>query len=164
METGRPSDYTEELAKTICRRIAEGKSLRSVCQMEDIPDMSTVWRWITERPEFRNQYAQACEERAEAHNEMLLELGDEAINLAQEVNEKASSAVVQAVKLKADNLKWHMSKMKPKKYGDKLDLTTAGKELPQPILKLDVLRNHSHAEDSGDAQENTSDTGWDISK
>lgn len=145
-------------------RIAEGKSLRSVCEMEDIPDMSTVWRWITERPEFRNQYAQACEERAEAHNEMLLELGDEAIELAQEVPEKASSAVVQAVKLKADNLKWHMSKVKPKKYGDKVDLTTNGKDLPTPILKLDVLRNDSDTKDNEDEGSNSGSAGGNLSE
>ena len=113
---GRPSDYTEEKAKEICFYIAQGKSMRSVCLIDGMPEMPTVWRWLGERENFRKQYAQACEERAEAHNEMLLELGDEAISLSQEVDAKASSAVVQAVKLKADNLKWHMSKMKPKKY------------------------------------------------
>jgi len=48
-------------------------------------------------------YTRACDERVEAQHEELLELGDEAVQLAQSVNEKASSAVVQAVKLKADN-------------------------------------------------------------
>lgn len=129
----RPSDYTLEIATTICQRLALGNSLRKVCESDDMPAMSTVFLWLAEHSQFSEQYTHATEERADAHNEELLELGDEAISLAQTVSDKASSAVVQAVKLKADNLKWSMSKMKPKKYGEKLDMTTNGKDLPVPI-------------------------------
>lgn len=111
-----------------------GKSLRKVSEMEGMPSAAAVFEWLALYPEFVEQYAKACEERSEAQHEGLLDLGDEAIALAQTVDPKASGAVVQAVKLKADNLKWAMSKMKPKKYGDKVDLTTNGKDLPVPIL------------------------------
>jgi hypothetical protein len=130
---GRPSDYTQELANKICSKLSEGISLRTVCLADDMPDKSTVFDWLATKKEFAYQYACAKEQGTEAMNELLLDLGDEAIELAQSVNDKASSAVVQAVKLKADNLKWVMSKMKPKKYGDKLDLTTDGEKLPAPI-------------------------------
>ena len=43
---------------------------------------------------------------------------------------------MQAVKLKADNLKWSMSKMKPKKYGDKVDVTSDGKAIKGNTLIL----------------------------
>ncbi len=36
-------------------------------------------------------------------------------------------------RLRVDTRKWLMSKMKPKKYGDKIDHTTNGKDLPSPI-------------------------------
>ena len=130
---GRPTIYSQELADKICAQLAEGMSLRSVCLSEDMPDKSTVFNWLRTKPEFVDQYARAKEESADAQNEILLDLGDEAIGLAQQVDSKASNAVVQAVKLKADNLKWVMSKMKPKKYGDKLDVTSDGKVLPTPI-------------------------------
>ena len=130
---GRPSDYSEETAVELCNRIAEGNSLKSVCEAKDMPDKATVYRWLFKYSEFRDKYAHACQQRTEAQNELLLELGDEAITLSQEVNEKASNAVVSAVKLKADNLKWVMSKQKPKKYGDTLDLTSKGDKLPTPI-------------------------------
>ena len=64
----------------------------------------------------------ATADRTETQLELLNELGDTAIELSQSTDPKQSNAVVQAVKLKADNLKWVMSKMKPKKYGDKLEL------------------------------------------
>lgn len=129
----RPTDYTKELAEELCNRVADGNSLRTVCLSEDMPDKSTIFRWFRLYKEFNDQYAQACDERVEAQHEDLLELGDEAVRLAQWVNDKVSNAVVSAVKLKADNMKWSMSKMKPKKYGDRIDHTTNGKDLPTPI-------------------------------
>lgn len=130
---GRPSDFTQEKADEICDLLAQGISLRKVCIPENMPSFQTVFSWLRTKKDFLEQYARAKEESADANNELLLDLGDEAIALSQQVDSKASSAVVQAVKLKADNLKWYMSKMKPKKYGDKLDVTSDGKALPTPI-------------------------------
>lgn len=142
----RPNEYNQTVATEICSRLAEGISLRTVCLADDMPDKATVFRWIRENKEFHDQYASAKEESADAQNEMLLDLGDEAIEHAYRADPKASGAVVQAVKLKADNLKWVMSKMKPKKYGDKIDMTTNGKDLPIPILG-NVQNNIGNNED-----------------
>ena len=43
---GHPSSYTDTLAFEICRRIAEGESLRRVCTASDMPDKTTVLRWL----------------------------------------------------------------------------------------------------------------------
>ncbi len=129
----RPSDYTQDLADKICTIISQGSSMRTACKADDMPDITTVFRWIRTNNEFRLQYERAREERTEAQQEDLLELGDDAVQLAQKVDFKASNAVVSAVKLKADNMKWVMSKMKPRRYGDKIDMTTNGKDLPVPI-------------------------------
>lgn len=129
----RPCDYTKDLGDSICEKLSDGLSLRTVCLADDMPSKATVFNWLRINKEFLDQYARATDERAEAHHEDLLELGDEAVKLAQNVDKQVSNAVVSAVKLKADNLKWSMSKMKPKKYGDKIDMTTNGKDLPIPI-------------------------------
>ncbi len=138
-KVGRPTDYTREKANEICNQLSEGISLRTVCLSNNMPDKATVFRWLRDYKEFHDQYAHAKEESTNAQHEVLEDLGDQAIKLAQSVDSKASGAVVQAVKLKADNLKWLMSKMKPKKYGEKLDMTTNGKDLPTPLLH--ALRN-----------------------
>lgn len=134
---GRPTSYTPELANLICSRIAEGRSLRSICRdYDDLPVMATIFTWLSTRKDFLEQYEQACRERTEAQQEELLEMGDKAIEHAEEANPKAANAVVSAYKLKADNLKWSMSKMKPKKYGDAIDVTSGGDKiavLPQEI-------------------------------
>lgn len=123
---GRPNEYTKEIGDKFCELIAQGLSLRSVCAMDDMPAPSTIFKWMREQPIFSKQYAQACEERTEAQNEQLLELGDEAVTLAQSSDPKAANAIVAAVRLKADNLRWVMSKQKPKKYGDKIELDNTG--------------------------------------
>lgn len=144
----RPSEYTQEKADKICEQLAQGISLRTVCASKDMPSAVTVFAWMRENDEFLKQYERAKAESSDALNEVILDLGDEAITKSQQVDFKASNAVVSAYKLKADNLKWYMSKMKPKKYGDKLDLTTNGKDLPTPIL-ANVPSNNSPQADKG---------------
>ncbi len=98
--------------------------------------MQTVWRWLSEPDKlwFNEQYMRAKESSAEADQEKLEDIGDEAIQAAQDVDKMRAGAVVAAYKLKADVIKWAMSKKKPKKYGEKLDLTTGGEKLPTPIF------------------------------
>lgn len=52
----RPCAYTDELALTICDRIAEGKILHSVCADPAMPDRATVLDWLDHHPKFRAQY------------------------------------------------------------------------------------------------------------
>lgn len=123
---GRPTIFTKELGDKLCEELSLGKSMRKICEDEDMPCLSSVFKWIRENPEFSQQYALAKEASADADNEVLEDIGDKAIEEAKAVDPKSSSAVVQAYKLKADNLKWFMSKKKPKKYGDKVDVTSGG--------------------------------------
>ncbi len=134
-KVGRPSDYSKELSDMICSQLAQGISLRTICESEDMPSRQTVFSWMRLNKEFLDQYARAKEESADAMNEELMQLGDLALSEAKAEDPKISNAVVSAVKLKADNMKWMMSKMKPKKYGDKIDMTTNGKDLPTPIYQ-----------------------------
>lgn len=129
----RPSEYTQEIANKICEELATGKSLRTVCLGEDMPAIKTVFNWFKSYPLFLQQYAQAKQESADAMAEEILDLSDGAIAVIKNGAEKKSNALAQAVKLQVDTRKWIMSKMKPKKYGEKLDLTSLGKRLPTPI-------------------------------
>ena len=123
---GRPSKYSKELGDRICDKLSEGNSLRTVCLDDDMPDKATVFRWLRTNKEFCDQYRYAKDESADADLETIEDIGDLAIEHSEEADPKAASAVVNAYKLKADNLKWAMSKKKPKKYGDKVDLTSGG--------------------------------------
>lgn len=124
--TGRPTKYSEDLAITICERLIDGRSLRSVCRDEDMPAASTVFRWLSEKESFREQYARAKQEAADAMAEELLDIADDGTNDWMERLDKDGKSIgwqlngehVQRSKLRADTRKWLMAKMKPKKYGD----------------------------------------------
>lgn len=117
------SHYTEELAHAICLRVADGESLRSVCRDESMPAMSTVFKWLNEHKSFAEQYARAKEAAADAMAEDIQDIADEA---PQMTTNKAGALVVDNGfetfrKTRIDTRKWIASKLKPKKYGEKID-------------------------------------------
>ncbi len=126
-KTGRPSLYTEALAAEICRRLAEGETLRSLCRDPTMPDKATVLRWLADKKktDFREQYVYAREMQADALFDEALEIADDASGDWTE--DKDGKKVVdheniQRSRLRVDARKWAAGKMAPKKYGDKLDL------------------------------------------
>lgn len=133
---GRPSDYTEELAEIICLRLAEGESLRSVCRDDEMPSKQAVLRWLARNEQFRAQYVRAKEEGAEAIAEELFDIADDGTNDWMEKLDKDGEAIgyqlngehVQRSKLRIDTRKWYLSKIMPKKYGDKVTNEIVGKD------------------------------------
>ncbi len=77
---GRPSLYTEALVAKICRRLAEGETLRAICRDEAMPDKATVLRWLGDKTkaDFRDQCAHAREMQADALFDEALEIADDA--------------------------------------------------------------------------------------
>ena len=130
---GRPTIYTLKLAAELCFHLSTGLSLRTVCKMNGMPDGTTVFRWLQDDEEFRKQYARAKQEAADALAEEIIDISDEADSVIRKGAEKKSSAYAANQRLRVDTRKWIMAKMKPKKYGEKLDLTSDGKALPVPI-------------------------------
>jgi hypothetical protein len=72
---GRPSDYSFQLAISICARLAEGQKPSRHLSEVGMPGRATVFRWIARHKEFRDEYTLACELRAE-------DLADEMIEIA----------------------------------------------------------------------------------
>lgn len=75
---GRPSKYSDELAEKICEKIANGRSLRSICAEDGMPTTSTVCKWLIENKEFSEQYARAREKQADYFAEEIIEIADSA--------------------------------------------------------------------------------------
>lgn len=80
-----------------------------------MPSMSTVFNWLADKtkPEFLEQYARAKEEAADALADDIQDISDKVL---QKVYDPASARVAM------DGKKWIAAKLKPKRYGDKLDL------------------------------------------
>lgn len=141
-KTGRPSKFTQALADKICEHVACGMSLRKVCEQSGMPQMRTVLRWLAdgEHEDFCRQYARAREAQADAMAEDLVDLhekawvpvmiGDTPLIIDGKPVMTVNKASAAAVRLEAENKKWLMGKLKPKKYGDKItqEHTGAGGE------------------------------------
>lgn len=128
MPAGRPSDYLKKRDELL-RRIASGRTLTSVCRDEDMPDKSTVWAWLQAHPEFPNLYAAAKEKHADSLADEILDIADQTLQddiLDEEGNAKPNHEWINRSKLRVDARKWLLSKILPKKYGDKVEQTIVG--------------------------------------
>lgn len=136
---GRPSDYSEATALIICNRMIKGESLRSICRDESMPDAGTVLRWASKHSEFRQQYDDAMAQRAESMFEEILDIADETSRdtINTDTGERANTEWISRSRLRVDARKWMLSKMMPKKYGDKLAIGGAD-DLPAVQSTLNV--------------------------
>lgn len=133
MAGGRPSKYNDEIAMDICARLANGESLLKICRSEDYPDRGTVFRWLIAHEEFRHKYDAAREMQAELFADELNEIADDGTNDWMEsadkegaVGYKLNGEHIQRSRLRIDTRKWIASKLKPKKYGDKIQAEHTG--------------------------------------
>jgi len=131
-KTGRPSDFSQDIADVICERIANGESVRQICSDPEMPCMTSVFNWLRKHEDFVKQYARAKEAQVEALGEDLLDIADDGTNdwmtrkFGDQEVEVVNNEAIQRSKLRVDTRKWLMSKLAPKKYGDKLDLNHGG--------------------------------------
>ena len=125
----RPSRYTEEMGDLICERLVGGLSIRQICEANDMPAMSTIFKWLADVKGFSEQYARAKQEQAEA-------LADEIVAIADEpdwiTTEKGVRDNVERSKLRVEARKWVAARLLPKKYGDRVDLNHRG-ETENPL-------------------------------
>lgn len=107
-----------------------------------MPAMDTVFRWLREKPEFSEQYVKAKQESADALVEEMMDIADDGSNdwmvrhgKDGEESWQLNGEHVQRSRLRLDTRKWIASKLKPKKYGDKLDMNH-GVQPDNPLAKL----------------------------
>jgi len=124
---GRPSEFTQETANQICKRLAGGESLRSICLDPTMPAQQTIYSWMTARPAFQEQYVRAREEQAETMADEIVAIADETPDTTPVFDKdgnqlaiKLDSSYIQWQKNRIDARKWTAAKLRPKKYGDRI--------------------------------------------
>jgi hypothetical protein len=125
----RPSIYSDDLAASICARLAAGESLRRICADDAMPCRDTVFAWVSTNPQFSDQYAKARQFQMEAMAEDILEIADDGTNdtyTDDEGRTRVDSDVIARSRLRVDTRKWLMSKLAPKKYGDRVSQEISG--------------------------------------
>jgi len=114
---GRPSKYTDALALTICKRIAEGESLNKICKDAKMPSIATVFNWLRRHDDFLDKYQDAREAQADGLFDKIVDLSDEA--------DKDNAT---AIRVRIWARQWVLARMIPKKYGDKQAVEVTGAE------------------------------------
>jgi hypothetical protein len=149
MPIGRPTTYSQEMADKICEQVADGKSIRTICAGDDMPAVSSIFKWIRDYPEFSEQYRLAKEDCADAMAEDCIDIIDnqveqpllvEGIPMAIDgkmVMVKDNVSVSHAKERVAVRLKL-MSKLMPKKYGDKLELGGDPNNPIQTVTRIEL--------------------------
>lgn len=121
---GRPSSYSPEIADEICQRLAAGESLRAICRDDHMPSTSMVMRWVMQTDVFRERYAQARAIGFDMLADEILEISDKQPGTLD--NGATDSGDVAHRRLRFDARRWYLSKLAPKKYGDKTSMELTG--------------------------------------
>jgi len=113
--------------------------LRTICEDEATPGRSTVYRWLLEVAEFRDLYARAREDQADTLADEIVAIADEPPVIVtsgdgEEVEVALDSAAIARQRLRIDARKWVASKLKPKRYGEKIDLEH-GSDPDRPMIQ-----------------------------
>ena len=109
---------------TILEAIANGAALSTAIKYAS-PSPSYAWAKLQLRTDtaLKVAYQQAVEDRADRLAEELMELAD--TPMPEGLDGPGRSAWVQQMRLRVDVRKWAASKLKPKTYGERLDLSVS---------------------------------------
>ena len=131
--------YSDELVDRICDEIATSeRGLHRICENPEYPSVTVLMKWLSDgnHPYFSEQYARAKQLQAEYLEDQLLKIADDSSDDAI-VTEKGiieNKEFVNRSRLRVDTRKWLMAKLMPKKYGDKLDVTSDGNKINQAVV------------------------------
>ena len=139
---GRPSKYTDEIVEEICRRVAKGESLRQIGMVEGLPCTETIREWTHSNKDFTARYAHAKALMVDHFEEEIREIAHDGRNDWEVIESERTgqerivlnAEAVQRSRLRVDTLKWLMSKLAPKKYGDKIEVDN--KVTMQPYTEI----------------------------
>jgi hypothetical protein len=143
---GRPKNLTpkhnDSVYDKVLELIKEGNSVTQAVKQFGM----TKWHFyekVKNNEAFANLYACACEIRAFQMFDEIIEIADDSSNddKITEFGTVENKEWVNRSRLRIDARKWALSKMMPKKYGDKLDVTTDGEKIttPTPVIQRVII-------------------------
>lgn len=131
---GRTTLYTPELAEEVCERLANGESLRSICRDEHMPSDFAVRNWVIhDLNGFASHYTRARDAGLDVLADEVLEIADDGTNDWMEKQGKNGTSFIaengEAMarsRLRFDARRWYLSKLAPKRYGDRQAVELSG--------------------------------------
>lgn len=138
----RESEWNQTLEDSVIADIESGFSLRATAERNHI-SKALILKKVRDLESFRDRYAHAKDIQLEA-------MADEILTIA----DSADADNYNAARLQVDSRKWLLSKLVPKKYGDKVQQELSGeigiktivlaqdakKSKPKPEIKPDFAK------------------------
>lgn len=133
---GRPPEAVpQDKADAIIEWISSGKTLRDWCRQEGNPSFRAVYDWVNKDDEFASRFARARDVGHDVIAEDCMAIIDEFPIMAEsESGSRIDSAHVSWMKNRVEMRLKLLAKWNPKKYGDKIDLTSDGKQVGLNIM------------------------------
>lgn len=150
MKRGRPPQpVPQDKADEIIEWISEGKTLREWCRQEGNPSFRAVYDWIEKDSDFASRFARAREVGQDVIAEEALAIIDTEAEMAGSTSDKGESyhrdsAHVSWLKNRAEMRLKLLAKWNPKRYGDKVDVTSDGKQVGLAIA-IDLSEKKTEA-------------------
>lgn len=132
----RSYPFSQDAADIVLERIAQGgarSALANVLQDdENLPGLTTWFKWLRERPSLAVDYTRACEARSEIKAAEIEEIADTP-QLGEKITVKGDGSVevvtgdmIEHRKLRIETRKWANSHLNPKKYTPKTAIEHSG--------------------------------------
>lgn len=122
---GPGSPYSPEVIDEFLARLVEGGSIGSVCRDPEMPSTQAVAYWLQHNPAFREKYEAARVVQADILFDNLLDIADDSAEdwtQNEDGEKRLNGEAVARSRLRIDARKWILSKLIPKKYGDKIEV------------------------------------------
>lgn len=129
-----------EVFNYVCLEIEKGRALRNVLKDDKMPSTSTFYQWLDSNEEKAKQYARATQVRADIIFDEIIDIADDSSGDKKVVEhgEVMDGEYVARSRIRIDTRKWVLSKLNPKKYGDKTDITSGGEKINTNISILNI--------------------------
>lgn len=134
---GARFNFSQDQADKLCELIAISEvGIHRLLKDNDLPSWKVISEWLHLYPSFVTQYARAREAQADFLAGRILEISDDSSRdtIQTEDGPIQNHEWVNRSRLRVDARKWMASKLAPKVYGDKLDVTSKGNELKQTTV------------------------------
>jgi len=130
----------EEVFNYVCLEIEKGRALRNVLKDDNMPSTSTFYQWLDSNEEKAKQYARATQVRADIIFDEIIDIADDSSGDKKVVEhgKVMDGEYVARSRIRIDTRKWVLSKLNPKKYGDKLDVSSLGEKINTNISILNI--------------------------
>jgi hypothetical protein len=115
-----------KLADAVLANMESGMSCWKACEKAGVKN-STFMLWVSQDSALAESYAHARENFVERIAQEVMELSD--VDVGETPDGRKDWAAVQKHKLQVDTRKWLLSKLAPKKYGEKIEIS-GDKESP----------------------------------